>query len=116
MRKFTILFAVALAVFAGSAYANFCARDVVPAATLLVPYAVVGHTGGVPDAAKETTLFSITNVSSNATIVHVTLWDAKSNPEIDFDVLLSGYDTWQVNFRDVGVKWLALEYAKLEPA
>jgi DNA helicase-2/ATP-dependent DNA helicase PcrA len=22
----------------------------------------------------------------------------------------------QVNFRDTGVKWLALEYAKLEPA
>jgi len=101
MRKFTVLFAVALAVFAGSAYANFCARDVVPAATLLVPYAAVGHTGGVPDANKPTTLFSITNVSSNATIVHVTLWDAKSNPELDFDVLLSGYDTWQINFRDV---------------
>jgi hypothetical protein len=101
MRKFIVLFAVALAVFAGTAYANFCARDVVPAATLLVPYAAVGHSLGIPDAAKPTTLFSITNVSQAATIVHVTLWDAKSNPELDFDVLLSGYDTWQVNFRDV---------------
>jgi hypothetical protein len=96
MRKFTVLFAVALAVFAGTAYANFCARDVVPAATLLVPYAVTSTADADP-----TTLFSITNVSADATIVHVTLWDMESTPEIDFDVILSGYDTWQINFRDV---------------
>ncbi|MEM4188097.1 MAG: hypothetical protein QXN56_02895 [Candidatus Hadarchaeum sp.] len=100
MRKVLVL-ALAVALGAGVAYANFCARDYVPAATLLVPYAKVGLTLGMPDPAKVTTLFSITNVSSAATIVHITMWDARSNPEIDFDVILSGYDTWQVNFRDV---------------
>ncbi len=108
MRKFAIVTVAILAVAlvgGQSAYANYCARDVVPAATLLVPYASVGltniGTGYVPDANKPTTLFSMTNVSATAQIVHVTVWDALSVPQIDFDVILSGYDTWQINFRDL---------------
>ncbi len=108
MRKLAIVTVAILAVAlvgGQSAYANYCARDVVPAATLLVPYASVGltniGTGYVPDANKPTTLFSMTNVSATAQIVHVTVWNALSVPEIDFDVILSGYDTWQINFRDL---------------
>ena len=56
MKKiFAVTLVAALALFAGSAYANFCARDVVPASTLLVPYVVVGMSGNVPDPAGYTT-------------------------------------------------------------
>ena len=108
MRKlaFVTVAILAVALVGGrSAYANYCSRDVVPAATLLVPYASVGltanATGLMPDASKPTTLFSMTNVSATAQIVHVTVWDVLSVPQIDFDVILSGYDTWQINFRDL---------------
>ena len=51
MRKaLTITLVAALALFAGSAaYANYCARDVVPASTILVPYVVNDMNGDVPD-------------------------------------------------------------------
>jgi len=99
MKKILVLVAIA-ALFSGAAYANYCARDVVPSATLLVPYIAVGMTGGVPNPAGATTLFAITNVSREAQIVHVTVWDAESNAEVDFDVILSGYDVWTINWRD----------------
>jgi hypothetical protein len=54
----------------------------------------------VPDPAGATTLFAITNTSSAAQIVHIEVWDAQSNPEVDFDVILSGYDVWTINWRD----------------
>ena len=96
---------LALTLVGGQAYANWCSQDVVPAATLLVPYASVGMTqvGSTlaPDPNKPTTLFSITNVSAVAQVVHVTVWDVFSTPQLDFDVILSGYDTWQINFRDM---------------
>ena len=109
MRKLVVLTVAVLAAASAGAqqlvYSTYCSRDVVPAATLLVPYASVGltniGTGLIPDANKPTTLFSMTNVSATAQIVHVTVWDALSVPQIDFDVILSGYDTWQINFRDM---------------
>jgi hypothetical protein len=102
MKKFFVL-ALALALTAGAAYANYCARDYVPAATLLVPYAVVDMNAGLtaPDDAGYTTLLSVTNVSSDAQIIHVTVWSAQSTPVIDFDEVLSGYDVWTINFRDL---------------
>jgi hypothetical protein len=99
MKKIFVLVAIA-ALFSGAAYANYCARDVVPSATLLVPYIAVGMTGGVPNPSGATTLFAITNVSRDAQIVHVSVFDAESNPEVDFDVILSGYDVWSINWRD----------------
>lgn len=100
MKKALVL-SLALALVGGAAYANFCATDVVPAATLLVPYVVVDvDAAGVPDPTGQTTLFGITNVSRDAQIVHVTAWDAESIPRIDFDVILSGYDVLQINWRD----------------
>jgi len=100
-KTLSFVLAAVVALFLGSAaYANYCARDVVPSATLLVPYIAVGMTLGAPDDAKVTTIFGITNVSREAQIVHVTVWDAGSSPEIDFDIILSGYDVWQINWRD----------------
>jgi hypothetical protein len=102
MKKiFAVTLVAALALFAGSAYANFCARDVVPASTLLVPYVVVGMPGNVPDPAGYTTTLSVTNTSWEATIIHVVVWSAVSDGILDFDEVLSGYDVWTINFRDL---------------
>jgi hypothetical protein len=99
--KKVIILSLALALVGGVAYANFCARDAVPAATLLFPYITVDMTAaGAPDPAGQTTITGITNVSRAAQIVHFTAWDALSNPRIDFDEVLSGYDVLQINWRD----------------
>ena len=101
MKKILIL-AVALALVGGVAYANFCARDYVPAATLLVPYAVVDlDSTGAPNPNGYTTLLYVTNVSSAKQLIHVVVWDALSEHVVDFDEVLSGYDVWGINFRDL---------------
>lgn len=101
MKKILVL-AVACALVSGAALAVWNAQDVVPAASLLVPYAVVSTTtGDVPDPTGYTTLFAIVNVSQYQQIVHLTLWNALSEPVVDWDILLTGYDVWTVNFRDV---------------
>jgi hypothetical protein len=100
--KKTIILALALALVGGVAYANFCARDVVPSASLLVPYIVVDtNADGTPNSAGYTTLTVVTNVSSAKQIIHVTVWNAVSDPVVDFDEVLSGYDVWSINWRDL---------------
>jgi len=99
--KKVIILGLALALVGGVAYANFCARDAVPAATLLFPYVVVDvDLAGAPDPAGYTTITGVVNVSRAAIIVHFTAWDATSVPRIDFDEILSGYDVLQINWRD----------------
>jgi hypothetical protein len=102
MKKVLIL-GLALALVGGAAYANFCSRDFVPASTLLVPYAIVGLQGDdvTPDPNGWTTILDVTNVSSAKQLIHVVVWDALSEAVIDFDEVLSGYDVWQINFRDL---------------
>ncbi len=100
--KKTIILALALALVGGAAYANFCARDTVPAASLLVPYIVVdADASGNPNPAGYTTLTVVTNVSSAKQLIHVTVWNAVSSAVVDFDEVLSGYDVWSINWRDV---------------
>ncbi len=100
--KKTIILALALALVGGAAYANFCARDIVPSASLLVPYIVVAaDANGVPDPNGYTTLTSVTNVSSTKQLIHVTVWSANSSAVVDFDEVLSGYDVWSINWRDL---------------
>jgi len=104
MRKaLTITLVAALALFAGSAaYANYCARDVVPASTILVPYAVQAMSGEYTvDPSGYTTLLTITNVSRDAQIIHITVWSADSEACLDFNEVLTGYDVWNVNLRDM---------------
>jgi hypothetical protein len=102
-RILTVTLVAALALFAGSAYANFCARDVVPATTLLVPYVVVtmDAAGANPDPMGYTTYLSVTNVSSEAQIIHINIWSADSKGVLDFNQVLSGYDVWSINFADL---------------
>ncbi len=100
MKKFltlALIGAVALGI-SSVVYANVCAFDAVPAATLLFPFVQYDY---VNDGAGATTLFSITNVSSEAQVVHVTLWTDYSVAILDFNILLTGYDVQTINIRDI---------------
>ena len=98
MKKTVLIVLLAgLLALGGQAFADLCTIDAVPAATLLLPYFEVDYTntGGV------TTLFSLNNASATAALAHVTLWTNWSQPTVDFDVYLTGYDVVTVNLRDV---------------
>ena len=89
-----------------TAYATYCANDVVPASTLLFPFVqydyVAGDDVGIHAGnAGATTLFAITNVSNKAQIVHVTLWTDYSIAILDFNIVLTGYDVQTMNIRDI---------------
>ena len=89
-----------------TAYATYCANDVVPASTLLFPFVqydyVAGDDVGIDAGnAGATTLFAITNVSNKAQIVHVTLWTDYSIAILDFNIVLTGYDVQTMNIRDI---------------
>lgn len=101
--KKAFVFALAVALGAGAAYANFCAKDYVPAATLLVPYIVVDAdpATGAPDPSGYNTILVVTNASRTRQIIHVTIWNAVSSPVVDFSEILSGYDVWSISFRDL---------------
>ncbi len=100
MKKFLTLALVGAVVLGLSSvvYANVCAFDAVPAATLLFPFVQYDY---VTDGAAGTTLFSITNVSSEAQVVHITLWTDYSVAILDFNLLLTGYDVQTFNIRDI---------------
>ena len=80
------------------AMANTCAFDNVPAATLLFPFVAYNYTDG---AQGVNTLFAVTNTSSEAQIVHVTLWTDFSVAILDFNILLSGYDVQSMDIRTI---------------
>jgi hypothetical protein len=86
--------------------AEMCTPDVVPAATILVPYFEVdvdrcGQSGGT------NTVFSIQNATGLKTIAHVTVWSDWSIPIFAFDVPLpgnsnfEGYDVEEVDMKAV---------------
>jgi len=102
MKKFlTLAMVAALAIGASSVvYANVCAFDVVPAATLLFPFVALDYNNPVNG---DTTLFAITNVSSEAQIVHIVVWTDYSDHVLDFNIILSGYDVQTINIRDIFV-------------
>jgi hypothetical protein len=111
MKKFLSLALVGALVLGVSsvAYANFCAFDPVPAATLLFPFVAYNYTDSLDSDDELNTLFAITNVSSEAQIVHVTLWTDYSVAVLDWNVLLTGYDVYTFNIRDI------LKYGKIPP-
>ncbi len=100
MKRF-VTFALVSALVLGAssiAYANLCAFDAVPAATILFPFVTLDYAnpaGGV------STTFSITNVSSEAQVVHVTIWTDFSAAILDFNIILTGYDVISMNIRDI---------------
>jgi hypothetical protein len=94
--SFTIAGAMLLLV-SSVTYANVCALDVAPAASLLFPFVAYDYSGNT----ATNTLIAITNVSSEAQIVHVTIWSDYSIPVLDFNIVLSGYDVQTINIRDI---------------
>ncbi|HUP64633.1 MAG TPA: hypothetical protein VM557_05080 [Thermoanaerobaculia bacterium] len=73
-----------------------CDIAVMPAATLLIPYFEVSTAERAFD-----TIFSITNVTPQTQIAHVTIWTDWSFPVIDFNLWLTGYDVVAVSLFDV---------------
>jgi len=100
MKKFfTLALVGALALGVSSvAYANFCAFDPAPAASLLFPFVAFDYNNPIGGT---TTLFSITNVSHEAQVVHITIWTDYTFPVLDYNVVLSGYDVISQNIRDI---------------
>ncbi len=103
---FSIL--VLLSSFAGRAPAEMCSPDVVPAATLLLPYFEVDlgddNGDGEPDGDGVNTIFSIHNALPQPALAHITFWTDWSWPSLDFDVFLTGYDVVHVDlFRALGL-------------
>lgn len=98
MKKTVVIFAlVALVALGGQAFAEMCAVEDTPAATLLLPY----FEQDCSDPNGLTTLFSVNNASAATTLAHVTVWSNQSVPVFDFDIYLTGYDVQTVNLRDV---------------
>jgi len=98
MRKIVLCLAlVSLLALGGQAFADICAVDDVPAATLLLPYFEVdlSSTGGI------TTLFEINNATAVPVVAHVVVWSDLSVPVLDFNVYLTGYDIQPINMRDI---------------
>ncbi len=100
MKKFLTLAAVAVLVLGASSavFANVCALDQTPSATLLFPFVTYDYNAGDQG---ETTLFAVTNVSNEAQIVHFVLWTDYSLHVLDWNVVLSGYDVTTMNIRDL---------------
>jgi len=76
----------------GTAHANICAIDEVPAATILFPFVVFDFDAYHDGAQGQDTIFSITNMSAEAQIVHVTIWTDFGAPILNFNIMLTGYD------------------------
>ncbi len=98
LKKIAVCLALLSAlVLGGTANAEICTIDDVPAATLLLPYFEVdlNSTNGV------TTLFSVNNASATAILAHVTVWTDLSVPVLDFDIYLTGFDVQTMNMRDI---------------
>ncbi len=97
MKKVLCLALLCLLGLTGAASAAICDNDVVPAATLLLPYFEVDldNSNGV------TTLFSVNNASATAVLAHVVVWADLSVPVLDFNIYLTGYDVQTMNLRDI---------------
>ena len=100
MKRFVTLALVSALVLGASSivYANVCAFDAVPAATILFPFVTLDYNAPLTGIS---TTFSITNVSAEAQIVHVTVWTDFSAAILDFNILLTGYDVISMNIRDI---------------
>jgi hypothetical protein len=78
-----------------------CDIAVLPAATLLLPYFEVDFSSGPPFEGRETTIFTVTNVTNLERIARVTLWTDRSYPVYSFNIYLTGYDVQEIDLFDV---------------
>ncbi len=94
-----ILPIMCLLVSGGPAFAELCTIDAVPAATLLLPYFEVDLEAN-PGKGIDT-LFTVNNASATPAIAHVSIWTDWSQPVLDFDIFLTGYDIQPVSLYNV---------------
>jgi hypothetical protein len=73
--------------------------DVVPAATLLLPYFEVDPNGTA--ASGVTTIFTVQDANAAPVLAHVTLWSDYGIPLFAFDIYLTGYDSETVDLQQV---------------
>ncbi|MBZ0114158.1 MAG: hypothetical protein K8J08_16980 [Thermoanaerobaculia bacterium] len=100
MKKFGISLAlVGLLGLGGQAFAEIGSIDAVPAATLLLPYFEVDMNAA--EGAGTTTVFSVNNASAAPALAHVTIWSNWSQPVLDFDLFLTGYDVQTINLYNI---------------
>src|SRR5882724_1844236 len=92
-----------------------CDIGVAPAATLLLPHFEVDFVSEAKNA--QTTLFTVTNVSRQPQVAHVTLWTDWAWPALNFNLYLTPYDVQAVNLYDVFTSGIiAPDYFPLVPA
>jgi hypothetical protein len=75
-----------------------CDVATLPAATLLLPYFEVDLEA---PGNRQTTLFTIVNVTREERIARVTLWTDYAYPVVTFNVYLTGYDAQALNLYDI---------------
>lgn len=92
----TLVVLLLTSVFTLPAGATICAQDTVPAATLLVPYFEVDL-----DDCDRTTEISVTNASSESTLVQVTVWSDLGVSVLNFNIYLTGYDVQAFDMGDM---------------
>ena len=115
VRRFSFLMLALLAPVA--LWGAFCTHDVAPAATLLVPYIAIDMEGNAPDPSGAATLLRVTNTAPEATLVQLTVWSADGQAVIGLTEVLSGYDIWTVNFRDLLTgNWSAFDTSRAATA
>jgi hypothetical protein len=83
----------------GSASADICTDDAVPAATLLLPYFEVD----LANPQGRTTFFAIGNADAAPQMVNVVFWTDLGVDTLSFHIYLTGYDIVTVNLRDIFV-------------
>lgn len=93
----TVLLGIAIVASSPYAAAKTCTLDVVPAATLLLPYFEVD----LASPGGKTTLISVDNASDQGVLAHVVLWTDLGVPTLVFDLYLTGYDVQTINLRDL---------------
>ncbi len=102
MRRTALLLVLSgLAFPASPGMAEMCTLDPVPAATLLLPHFEV-DLDAAPGAGVNT-VFTIHNALPEPAIAHVTFWTDWSQPTLNFDIFLTGYDQQTVDLYDIFV-------------
>lgn len=79
--------------------ADMCTLDVVPAATLLLPYFEVD----LDDSLGRNTLFTVHNAAPEAVLARAFFWTDLAAPTIAFDFFLTGYDVITFDMHDMFV-------------
>lgn len=87
-RSLVIMVGLAILLVPTASWAELCAVDDVPAATLLVPYFEVD----LNDCGSSNTLVTVINTVPETTLVAVTLWTDWGQPTIAFHLYLTGFD------------------------